>query len=96
MAISVYLLLDIFVVKRITAPRTEFRRFSRIFRFPSALVTFVERFSFGFFLSAILTEFALVYRSAGAGPTFVLRFRSTAFGAEFSADHSTAGTFPRI
>ena len=88
-------LLNVVIVKNISAFRTEFRRMCGVFRLPSALVALVKRCAFRFLLAAVAAEFTLIYLTAGAGPAGFRRLGTSAFYTEFSSVVSlAAGTGP--
>ena len=63
-----YLLLNIAVIKGVSAFGAEFRRFSALFRFPAAIITFTLGNSGGFWCTAFGAEFSGCGCAAGAFP----------------------------
>ena len=86
------LFLNIVIVKRIAAFRTELRRVCRILGLPSALVTFVKRCALRLLLAAFLAELTLIDLVAlGAFPALLfVGLRCTAFGTELAGDYLVA------
>lgn len=86
---------DVAIVKWVSAFRAELRRMGGIVRLPAAFVAFVLGYTGGLRTAAVLTEFTLVYRAAGAGPAIcILRPRGTALRAEFACGSCTAFALP--
>ena len=80
------MLLNVILVKRIAAVRTEFRRVGRILWFPSAFVTAIMRLCSGLGRSAVGTESACVHGTAGAGPAGIRSRSLWLFGTAFRAE----------
>ena len=98
---SGFYLLNIPVIKRITAFGTELRRFCTLFRLPAAFVALILRNSGRLLGSAFRAELSFVDSSTGTGPmgicdTLIGRFRRTAFGTEFTACRRAALAGPAV
>ena len=78
------MLLLIVFIKYVAAFRAELWRIHWIFRGPSAFIALIERSTFGFFTSAVLTELAHVYGAAGTGPAVFCRLRFAAVYAKLA------------
>lgn len=74
--------MDIVIVKRIAALRTEFRRILGIFRLPAAFVTLVKRYACRLLCAAVAAELAFIYSTTAAGPAIFFRLFGSAFYTE--------------
>ena len=83
--------MDIVIVKRISALRTEFRGILRIFRLPAALVTLVKRYACRLLCAAVAAELAFIQGTTAAGPAILFRlFGSALYTEPASIDCPTA------
>ena len=83
--------MDIVIVKRISALRTEFRGILRIFRLPAALVTLVKRYACRLLCAAVAAELAFIQGTTTAGPAILFRlFGSALYTEPASIDCPTA------
>ena len=83
--------MDIVIVKRISALRTEFRGILRIFRLPAAFVTRVKRYACRLLCAAVAAELAFIQGTTTAGPAILFRlFGSALYTEPASIDCPTA------
>ena len=74
--------MDIVIVKRISALRTEFRGILRIFRLPAAFVTLVKRYACRLLCAAVAAELAFIQGTTTAGPAILFRLFGSALYTE--------------
>ena len=88
--------MDIVIVKRIAALRTEFRRILGIFRLPAAFVTLVKRYACRLLCAAVTAELAFIQGTAAAGPTILFRLFGSAFYTEPASIDCPAAAGPAV